>query len=98
MTYTWAISLENVLEETGELDHLYRLVELKRQSVSIEAENRGELAEKMFVLVINPLLEELEVYLRGAMQPGMEVPEVKVLVSDWIDTQMALLLRSGGGN
>ncbi len=98
MTYTWAISLENVLKETGELDHLYRLVELKRQSISVEADDQAELAEKIFLMVINPLLEELEAYLRDAMHPGMAAPEVKMLVSDWIDGQMALLVRSGGGN
>lgn len=88
MGYSWAITLETVIIETGELDHLLKLIEKKREKVRIEAGANEGLAAETVDKVINPVLEKLEEHLKKDIRAGMSRDEVKVLVHDWIEEQL----------
>jgi hypothetical protein len=87
--FTWAISLETVLEETGELDHLFSLIQHRARLRSIDPKDPEVTGEMVVDEVIGPVLAELEAHLRAHMFAGMLPRDVKVLVSDWIESQIS---------
>jgi hypothetical protein len=88
MGFTWAITLESVLEQTDELDHLYELIEKRRAQVTIDEAEPHLIEEEILKFVIEPVLTALENHLRVYLVPGMQYAETKNLVHAWIDEQM----------
>ncbi|HDR73326.1 MAG TPA: hypothetical protein ENN85_05405 [Methanoculleus sp.] len=86
----WAVTLDRVIAETGELDHLYALVEERSASLDCAADTPIEQAQMAVEQVINPILIALEAHLRDTMNPGMTADEVKGIVHAWIEEQRAL--------
>jgi hypothetical protein len=86
----WAITLDRVIAETGELDHLYALVEERSSSMEFEADTPVEVAQLVVEKVINPILSALEAHLRANVTSDMTADEVKEIVHAWIEEQRAL--------
>ncbi|NYT06189.1 MAG: hypothetical protein GKC04_07465 [Methanomicrobiales archaeon] len=87
----WAMTLETVIEKTGELDHLFALVERRCRAAGVVAASPDASAAAIVEEVINPLLAELECHLRGRLSPAMAEGEVKALIAAWIDDRIAEL-------
>ncbi len=83
----WAVTLDRVIAETGELDHLYTLVEERCASMAIEADTPVETAQLTVEKVINPILSALEAHLRATMTPDMTTDAVREIVHAWIEDQ-----------
>ncbi|MDG6257656.1 MAG: hypothetical protein QCH35_08680 [Methanomicrobiaceae archaeon] len=83
----WAVTLDRVIAETGELDHLYTLVEERSASMEFGSDTPLEIAQLTVEKVINPILTALEVHLRENMTPHMTPEEVKEIVHAWIEKQ-----------
>ncbi|MDT8358317.1 MAG: hypothetical protein RQ758_07435 [Methanomicrobiaceae archaeon] len=88
--FTWAISLETVLEETGELEHLHSLIQHRARLRSIDPKDPEVTGELVVEEVIGPVLDELEAHLRAHLFAGMLPRDVKILVHDWIEEQINL--------
>ena len=83
------MNLETIIEGTGELDHLFVLVERKRQAACSEDDDTEPDAGAIVERIINPILCDLEAFLKGRVTASMPLPEVRELVSGWIDEQIA---------
>jgi hypothetical protein len=83
------MNLESIIEGTGELDHLFVLVERRRQAACIEGDDTEADAVAIVERIINPILCDLEEFLKGHVMASMPLPEVRELVSGWIDEQIA---------
>ncbi|KQC04465.1 MAG: hypothetical protein APR53_10490 [Methanoculleus sp. SDB] len=83
------MNLETIIEGTGELDHLLLLVERRRQALSPGGDGGEAEAIEIMERIINPILCDLEVFLKGRVTASMTLPEVRDLVSGWIDEQIA---------
>jgi len=83
----WAVTLDRVIAETGELDHLYTLVEERSASMEFEADTPLEVAQLTVEKVINPILTSLKAHLRETITPDMAVDRMKEIVHAWIEEQ-----------
>jgi hypothetical protein len=81
-------TLERIVDQTDEMAHLNELVLL-------HLEKRGGFTtpEAYFTLV-QPVLDLLEVEIRVRYYPGMTATEMKLVVQDWIDCEIAELRKS----
>ena len=77
------MTLENIIDRTGELEHLNELIMLR-----LEKSGGFTSAESYFSLV-QPILDLLEVEIRLRYYHGMNYQEMKLLVQDWIDLEIA---------
>jgi hypothetical protein len=77
------MTLENIIDRTGELEHLNELVMLQ-----LDKAGGFTCAESYFSLV-QPILDLLEVEIRLRYYHGMNNQEMKLLVQDWIDKEIA---------
>ena len=82
MGYTFGLTLQDLIEGTGELEHLNTLV-LRH----LEEEGGFSGKEEYFTLV-HPLLDELELHLRERLSPDMSIEEVKQIIHDWIEAKL----------
>jgi hypothetical protein len=83
----WAVTLDRVIAETGELDHLYALVEERSASVDLAGEPPIVQAQLVVEKVIKPILSSLEAHLREVMTPDTTADEAKEIVHTWIEDQ-----------
>jgi hypothetical protein len=83
------MTLDDVIDVTGELEHLNELVLL-----SLEKSGGFSCTESYFS-VVQPLLDLLEVELRIRCTSGMTQQQVKLIIQDWIDEEIADLRRAG---
>jgi hypothetical protein len=79
------MTLENILDLTGEMEHLNELVML-----SLDKEGGFTSAEAYFTTV-QPILDLLEVEIRVRCQAGMSKNEMKLIIQDWIDCEIRTL-------
>ena len=79
------MTLENIIELTGEIEHLNGLVIL-----ALEKEGGFTCTEAYFTIV-QPILDLLEVEIRVRYQPGMSRNEMKLIIQDWIDEEIRTL-------
>ena len=79
------MTLENIIELTGEIEHLNELVML-----SIERCGGFTCTEAYFTKV-HPILDLLEVEIRVRYRPGMSKNEMKLIIQDWIDGEIRTL-------
>jgi hypothetical protein len=76
------MTLEQIIDATGELTHLLELVR-------IHIEKSGGFAgPDAYFKTVQPLLDMLEVEIRVRYRPGMTRPQMKLVVQDWIDQEI----------
>lgn len=82
------LTLEQVIDKTGEFVHLHELVML-------HIEKAGGFTDTVtYFKTVQPVLDMLEVVLRVRCRPGMTQQQVKLIVQDWIDQEIK---ECGGG-
>jgi len=77
------MTLEAIVDLTGEMEHLNDLVLLH-----IEKEGGFTTPDAYFVMV-QPVLDLLEFEIRVRSYPGMTQKEMKLVIQDWIDQEIA---------
>jgi hypothetical protein len=81
------MTLEDIIDRTGELEHLNELVMLQLDK------NGGFTCTESYFSVVQPILNLLEVEIRLRYYHGMSGQEMKLLVQDWIDQEIAVLKK-----
>ena len=84
------MTLEGIVDFTGELEHLNELVVLHLEKCG------GFTTPESYFSIVQPVLDLLEVELRVRCNSGMTRQQVKLIVQDWIDEEIALLRRGTG--
>jgi len=81
------MTLENIIEKTGELEHLNELVllHLKKRG--------GFTTPEAYFTAIEPVLDMLEIELRVRCASAMTLQQVKLVVQDWIDGEIRDMTR-----
>lgn len=80
-----SMTLENIIDMTGEIGHLNELVLLHLEQCG------GFSGTEAYFSTVRPILDELEAEVRVHFREGMETAEIKRIVSTWIDSEIALL-------
>jgi hypothetical protein len=81
------MTLENIVDKTGELEHLNELV-------MIHLKKRGGFTTpEAYFTAIEPVLDMLEIELRVRCASAMTLQQVKLVVQDWIDGEIRELTR-----
>jgi len=75
-------TLENIIEITGEMEHLNELVIL-----SLEQKG-GFTGHEAYFAAVQPILDLLEIEIRVRYQPGMSRNAMKLIIQDWIDGEI----------
>ena len=79
------MTLESVVELTGEMEHLNELV-LK----TLEKEG-GFTTPEAYFTTVQPILDLLEVCIRVRCNAGMTRTQLKIVIRDWIDGEIRAL-------
>lgn len=79
------ITLEDLIDMTGEMEHLNELVMLH-----LDKEG-GFTCTDAYFATVQPILDLLEVEIRVRYQPGMSKNEMKLVIQDWIDQEIRAL-------
>jgi hypothetical protein len=82
------MTLENIIDRTGELEHLNELVMLQLNKAG------GFACTESYFSIVQPLLDLLEVEIRLRYYHRMTDQEMKLLVQDWIDQEIAETKRT----
>ena len=82
------MTLENIIDRTGELEHLNELVMLHLEK------SGGFTCTESYFSLVQPILDLLEVEIRLRYYHGMNYQEMKLLVQDWIDQEIAETRRT----
>ena len=82
------MTLENIIDRTGELEHLNELVMLRLEK------SGGFTCPESYFSQVQPILDLLEVEIRLRYYHGMNYQEMKLLVQDWIDQEIAETKRT----
>jgi hypothetical protein len=82
------MTLENIIDRTGELEHLNELVMLQLEK------SGGFTSTESYFSLVQPILDLLEVEIRLRYYHGMNYQEMKLLVQDWIDQEIAETKRT----
>jgi hypothetical protein len=81
-------TLERIIDLTDEMAHLNQLVLLHLEK------SGGFTTPEAYFILVQPLLDLLEVEIGVRYHPGMTTTEMKLVVQDWIDCEMAELRKS----
>lgn len=76
------LTLENIIDLTGEMEHLNELVMLSLDR------SGGFTCNEAYFSCVQPILDLLEVEIRVRYQPGMSRNEMKLIIQDWIDSEI----------
>jgi hypothetical protein len=79
------LTLDSLIELTDELGHLNELVMIHL------AQEGGFTGERSYFTIVTPILDELEIVIRHQYRPGMSRNEIKLVIQDWIDREIAEL-------
>ena len=79
------MTLEQIIELTGEMEHLNELVLL-----SLDRDG-GFTCTEAYFSTVQPVLDLLEVEIRVRYQAGMSKNELKLIIQDWIDSEIRTL-------
>jgi hypothetical protein len=79
------LTLENIIDLTEEFEHLNELVMLQLQK------DGGVTCPESYFSAVHPILDLLEVEIRIRFHDGMGKQEMKLLIQDWIDEEIAVL-------
>lgn len=80
-----SMTLENIIDMTGEIEHLNELVLLHLEQCG------GFSGTQEYFSTVRPILDELEEEVRVHYREGMETAEIRRIVSTWIDSEIVLL-------
>jgi hypothetical protein len=84
------LTLEQIVDLTGEFEHLNELV-------MIHINNSGGFSSPdAYFRIVRPVLDKLEAEIRIRLQPGMSAATLKLVIQDWIDTEIAALKKCQG--
>jgi hypothetical protein len=76
------MTLENIIELTGEMEHLNELIMLTLDR------NGGFTSTEAYFKTVQPILDLLEVEIRVRFQSGVNKNEMKLIIQDWIDGEI----------
>jgi len=91
VTTEMRMTLEHLIDLTGEFAHLNELVMLHINN------NGGFDTHDQYFSIVQPVLDKLESEIRIRCQPGMDAASMKCIVKEWIDTEIAALNRDSTG-
>jgi hypothetical protein len=77
------MTLESIVDLTGEMEHLNELVMLHVER------SGGFSCTASYFTIVTPILDMLEVEIRFRYRKGMTRDQVKLVVQDWIDKEIA---------
>jgi hypothetical protein len=77
------MTLENIIDLTGELEHLNELIVLHLDKAG------GFTCTEAYFSTVQPVLDLLEVEINSRYRPDMTLQELKLLVQDWVDKEIA---------
>lgn len=78
-----ALTLENIIDMTGELEHLNELVMIHL------GKGGGFTGQQSYFTIVTPVLDSLEIVIRHRYRPSMSRNEIKLIIQDWIDKEIA---------
>lgn len=81
------MTLENIIDLTGELEHLNELIILQLEKAG------GFTSTESYFCTVQPILDLLEIEIRVRYHIGMNNQEMKLLIQDWIDQEIAELKK-----
>ncbi|MCX6698319.1 MAG: hypothetical protein NTV68_00090 [Methanomicrobiales archaeon] len=82
---TIGITIERIVDLTGEFCHLNELV-------TLHIDKQGGFTNPdTYLAIVQPVLDRLEVEIRTRYRSGMNTQQVKRIISDWIDREIAQL-------
>jgi len=79
------MTLESIIDLTGELAHLNELVMLHLEKAG------GFTSPQSYLTTVTPILDLLEAEIRMRYRAGMGKNGMKLLVQDWIDKEIAAM-------
>ena len=79
------MTLETIIDLTGEMEHLNQLVLLSLDRVG------GFTSTEAYLNAVQPILDLLEVEIRFRYREGMSKNEMKLIIQDWIDGEIRTL-------
>jgi hypothetical protein len=82
------MTLESIVDFTGELEHLNALVQLHLER------SGGFRSTASYFTIVTPILDMLEVEIRVRYQDGMSRDQIKFIVRHWIDEEIEGLKNS----
>jgi hypothetical protein len=77
------MTLENIIDLTGELEHLNELIVIHLKKAG------GFTCTEEYFSTVQPVLDLLEVEIRIRHRTDMTLQELKLLVQDWVDKEIA---------
>ncbi len=83
--FSGGVTLERILDETDEMNHLNQFILLYVEKCG------GFTTPEAYFSLVQPVLDLLEVEIRVRYVHGMTKTEMKLVVQDWIDSEIALL-------
>ena len=84
------MTLENIIDRTAELEHLNELVMLQIKKAG------GITCTESYFSLVQPILDLLEVEIRIRYHQGMTCREMKLVIQDFIDEEIAELRKNKG--
>jgi hypothetical protein len=81
------MTLEQVIEMTGQLEHLNELILLHLRKCG------GFTSTESYFTTVQPVLDMLEVEIRFRYRLGMTTQQITLIVQDWIDQEIAALQK-----
>ena len=79
------MTLESIVDLTGEMEHLNELVMLHVERAG------GFSCTASYFTIVTPILDMLEVEIRFRYHDGMSRDQMKLVVQDWIDKEIACM-------
>ena len=76
------MTLENIIELTGEMEHLNELIMLTLDR------NGGFTCTEDYFKTVQPILDLLEVEIRVRFRSGVSKDDMKLIIQDWIDSEI----------
>ncbi|AGB02521.1 hypothetical protein [Methanoregula formicica] len=77
------VTLEGLVTMTGEMEHLNELVLLHVEKAG------GFTCTASYLTIVTPVLDMLEGEIRFRYRNGMDHAEIKSIIADWIDKEIA---------
>jgi len=85
--FSGGVTLERIIDETDEMSHLNQLILLHVER------NGGFTTHEAYFSLVQPILDLLEREIRLKYWPGMTKKDMKLVVQDWIDCEIAALQK-----
>jgi hypothetical protein len=81
----FTLTLENIIDMTGELEHLNELVMIRL------GREGGFSGQQSYFTIVTPILDRLEITIRQKYHEGMDRDALKILIRGWIDQEIGAL-------